>query len=375
MASNTGIYVHFAFCRHKCDYCDFNSCVGTEDQREAYLRALLAEVERTPSCHAQTVYFGGGTPTIYPPADLARVLAALQGRLDLGPEAEVTVEANPGTVTEGSLRDLRDAGFNRLSLGVQSLRDEELQLLGRIHTADEACEAVDFARRAGFDNLSVDLIRGLPNQRLEHWQDSLCRAIDLVPDHFSAYGLTVEDGTPLKARIERGELPYPEAAGDPAWIEWTVRHLDEAGYRRYEVSNYARPGSESRHNINYWRDGDYIGLGAGAWSYTDGERRRNVVTAADYTRASLAGEDLVDEAERLGPDASLGEAMMLGLRMVEGVSGAELHARFGVNVYERYEDTIRKLIAAGLMVDDRERLRLTFEGMLVQNAVAVEFLA
>ena len=237
-----GVYVHFAFCKSKCPYCDFNSRPGTRSELIAYLDALLAEIERTPSLDAVTVYFGGGTPTVFAPRELARVLHAVTARFVIAPGAEITLEANPGTVDEASLRALREAGFNRLSLGVQSLRDAELALLGRAHDASQARQAVASARAAGFDNLSLDLIRGLPGQKLEHWQETLEAAIALEPDHISAYGLSLEDGAPLKEKVERGELPRPRGSGSARWVDWTVRRLKRAGYRRYEISNYARPG-------------------------------------------------------------------------------------------------------------------------------------
>jgi len=370
-----GVYVHFAFCARKCDYCDFNSVVGTETQRREYLEALVSEIRRAPSGEAGTVYFGGGTPTMYSPDELARVLAEVRGRFAPTEEAEVTFEANPGTVSEPGLRRLREAGFNRISLGVQSLRDDELQLLGRIHTAQEARVAVAQAREAGFANVSVDLIRGLPRQRLEDWQETVEGAIALEPDHISAYGLVVEPGTRLMERVEAGELPKPTAPDDPAWVDWTVGRLAQSGYNRYEISNYARPGFECRHNLNYWRNGEYAGIGAGAWSYLDGERRRNVVDPQEYARVALAEEGLVVEAERLSAEEALGETIMLGLRLTEGISRAELAGRFGESALDRHSQTISRMVEAELMVDDGRRLRLTSKGLLVQNAIAEKFLA
>ena len=284
------------------------------------------------------------------------------------------MEANPGTVSVASLQELRACGFNRLSLGVQSFADDELRLLGRIHTAQDARDAVRHAREAGFANVSLDLIRGLPAQRLADWKRNVEAAIELAPEHISAYGLTLEEGTPLRERVARGDLPAPAGAGDPRWVEWTVERLQEAGYRRYETSNFARPGCECRHNINYWRNGDYLGLGAGAWSYLDGERRRSLADPAEYARRVEHGDDPVEERERLDPEAALGETIMLGLRMTEGISRAEMQRRFGVDIYRRHEALIERLVNGGLALWDGERLRLTFRGMLLHNAVAVEFL-
>lgn len=370
-----GVYVHLPFCRAKCTYCDFNSVVADTALRRRYLWALRQEIAMVPlSVPVATVYFGGGTPTIYSPQDLASILAVLQDSYTLLPQVEVTCEANPGTVDAPALHALRSAGFNRLSVGVQSLHDDELRLLGRIHTADQARAVLCDARAAGFDNLSVDLIRGLPGQRLKRWQQTLDQVIALQPEHVSVYGLSVEPGTPLAARIRTGSLPAPPSDEQADWIGWTVARLRQAGYVRYEIANFARPGRECRHNLNYWRRGPYLGLGAGAWSFLDGRRRRNVVIPEQYVRAVEAGEELTVDTERLEGRAALGEAIMLGLRTTKGVSRQELRDQFGVDVLDEWPDLIRRLVSAGLMAHDGDRLRLTDAGMLVQNAVAVQFL-
>ena len=372
--SAPGLYVHFPFCRRKCHYCDFNSCVASPRQREAYLHALECEINRHPSCHVGTVYFGGGTPTLYPPDQLAAVLLQVRHTFTVAPDAEITVEANPGTVSTSDLRALRQAGFNRLSLGVQSLRDDELSLLGRVHTADDARQTARGAREAGVGNLSLDLIRSLPGQTLEAWEETLEAAIALAPNHISVYGLSLEPGTPLHHQVECGRVPAPREDQAPEWIARTVRRLEHAGYGRYEIANYAQPGFECRHNVNYWRNGEYLGLGAGAWSYLAGERERNVADPARYTQAALAGDELTAESERLQGEAALGEAVMIGLRMVEGISRREIIDTFGIDIYERHHQLIARLCSAGLVADDPERLRLTFQGMLVQSAIALEFM-
>lgn len=420
--STPALYLHFPFCLRKCAYCDFNSRVGTRAEMAAYLEALRTEARRYTKeiAAVETVYFGGGTPTVFEASELVEVLretaphppaverqdGGQDGRQDerqderqtasrapapcpcwRGGErrqagkpvlrvagAEVTVEANPGTVSVESLDELRAGGFNRLSLGVQSFNDDELRLLGRAHTAHEAREAVAQARAAGFDNLSLDLIRGLPRQSLADWRRNVEAVLDLAPEHISAYGLALEEGTPLRERVKRRDLPAPVGADDPRWVEWTVERLEEAGYRRYETSNFARPGCECRHNVNYWRNGEYLGLGAGAWSYLDGERRRNVADLAEYTRRVEAGDDPVEERERLDPDAALGETIMLGLRMTEGISRAEMLRRFEVDIHKRHAAVIEGLVNGGLATWDGEHLSLTFRGMLLHNAVAVEFL-
>lgn len=374
MTTERGLYVHFPYCRRKCAYCDFNSGVAPDAERHLYLQALSAEIEQSLPLAISTVYFGGGTPTLYEAQELAAVLEALRGHFAIADDAEITVEANPGTVTVDSLRLLRQAGFSRLSLGVQSLEDAELRLLGRIHTSAEACEAVSSAREAGFGNLSIDLMRGLPGQNASQWETVLTQAVALTPNHISVYGLILEPDTPLREQVESGLLPTPEEEDAADWIRWTVSTLAEAGYERYEISNYAQPGYRCRHNLLYWRDGESVGLGAGAVSYLSGERRRNLVKATDYIVAALEHRSLVADSERLDPDTACGEAVMLGLRTTEGFAPEELKRRFGVDLRQRHKDLIARLVAGGLMLDDGVRLRLTFEGMLVQSAIACEFL-
>lgn len=374
MTTERGLYVHFPYCRRKCAYCDFNSGVAPDAERHLYLQALAAEIAKSPPLAISTVYFGGGTPTLYEAQELAAVLEALRGHFAIADDAEITVEANPGTVTVDSLRLLRQAGFNRLSLGVQSLDDAELRLLGRIHTSAEARQAVSSAREAGFGNLSIDLMRGLPGQNASRWETVLTQAVALTPNHISVYGLILEPDTPLREQVESGLLPTPEEEDAADWIRWTVSTLAEAGYERYEISNYAQPGYRCRHNLLYWRDGEYVGLGAGAVSYLSGERRRNLVKATDYIAAAPEHRSLVADSERLDADTACGEAVMLGLRTTEGLAPEELKRRFGVDLRQRHKDLIARLVAGGLMLDDGVRLRLTFEGMLVQSAIACEFL-
>lgn len=415
------VYVHFPFCVRKCAYCDFNSRPPQPGETEHYLRALVAELSAAPPALATSIYFGGGTPTLYPPSCLGHILERVADRFHLispacgydrtpssdrrdrsrpdrswlaaartpptsssasssaaaWPVAEVTVEANPGTVTAASLRALRAAGFNRLSLGVQSFDDAELALLGRVHNGAQARRTVEDARAAGFDNLSIDLIRGLPGQSLAAWEANLHQAIALQPDHISAYGLSLEHGTPLAERVAAGALSRP-LSDDPEWVSVTVDLLASAGYERYEISNYARPGHACRHNLTYWRNLPYVGIGAGAWSYHIGPdwavRSRNHPDVARYCAAALAGDDLVAERDIQDLHGAAAEALMVGLRLSEGVDVAEVRRRFGVDVRAAHAELIRQLVASGFMLDDGVRLRLTFQGLLVQSAIAARFL-
>jgi oxygen-independent coproporphyrinogen-3 oxidase len=308
---------------------------------------------------------------------LGGLLGAIADHFSLGRHAEVSVEANPGTVDAAALRELRAVGFNRLSLGVQSFNDAELRLLGRIHTGAQARQAVEDARAAGFDNLSIDLIRGLPGQSRKAWEANLQQAIALEPDHISAYGLSLEHGTPLADAVAAGQLPAPRS-DDPEWVRVTVDLLGSAGYERYEISNFARPGYACRHNLTYWRNLPYVGVGAGAWSYQveadRAVRYRNHPDIARYCAAALAGEDLVAERDVQDLRGAAGETLMVGLRLSEGVDLRVIQRRFGVDVRAGYGGLIGQLVEAGLMLDDGVRLRLTFQGLLVQSAVAARFL-
>jgi oxygen-independent coproporphyrinogen-3 oxidase len=356
-----------------------------------YLVALRREIEqRAPLAEGravETVFFGGGTPTLYPVEDLAEVLEGLRGSFrfaseraavpDTGLEAcatpEVTCEANPGTVDEAYLRALREAGVNRLSLGVQSFRDDELRLLGRLHSADQARAAVAAARAAGFANLSLDLIAGLPGQTLAAWEYNLASALALAPEHLSCYGLSLPPGTPLAAAVERCELtPLDE---DLSATLWMVTHetLTAAGYEHYEVSNYARPGYQCRHNLTYWRNREYLGFGVSAASYWQGNRSVNVADVADYSRRLAAGESVVAESECLPPAARLGETLMLGLRLAEGVSLARLREGFSPDLLGPLQPIAEELRQVGLLEITPTHWRPTLRGMLLNNRLAGAF--
>jgi oxygen-independent coproporphyrinogen-3 oxidase len=285
------------------------------------------------------------------------------------------MEANPGTVSAEALAGLRRLGVNRLSLGVQSLHDDELELLGRIHTAAEAAEAVSLARAAGLDNLSLDLIYGLPRQPLAAWQADLEQALDLAPDHLSLYALSVEEGTPLAAAVAAGHLPEPDPDLAADMYELAHERLDAAGYVHYEISNWARPGFECRHNLGYWRNEPYLGLGAGAHSYLDGRRRAAVSRPAEYVRRVLAGESAVDTDEAIGPALEMGETMMMGLRLLdEGVAYDRFRRRFGRDLRRVYAAGLAALERRGLIHLLPDRVRLSPRGRLLGNQVFMEFL-
>lgn len=385
-----GLYLHIPFCGKKCAYCDFASYPGLGSLFAPYVRALRTEAEAARGAWEgvpfATAYVGGGTPTALPADLLAEVLQIPLGLYGLPEGAEVSVEANPGTVDRAALRALRAAGANRLSLGVQSLDDRELALLGRLHSAEEAVASYRLARRAGFTNVSLDLMFGLPRQRPADWRATLDRALDLEPEHLSLYALTVEEETPLAGSIACGDLPAPDEDLAADMYELAVERLADAGYAQYEISNWVRrtpedapsptalPRLACRHNIIYWRNGLYLGLGVAAYSYDGAERRGNVRHPQEYIERIEAGESPL--AEREAPDEALemGETMMLGLRMVAGVAHAAFAARFRRTLDEVYGPVIGSLVADGLLERDAVGIRLTPRGRLLGNRVFGAFL-
>jgi len=386
--SGIGLYVHVPFCTAKCGYCDFNSYANSEHLIPAYSSALLADaslwVDALSGRRIETIFFGGGTPTLNPVAENVRVLDGLRGRFDVAPEAEVSIEANPGSVSPEHLSFLRRAGFNRLSIGVQSFDDAELRQLDRIHTADEARRAIACARDAGFDNVNVDLIYGLPGQQFSSWQRTLDEAISIAPEHISAYALTVEDGTPLARDIARGRVVPPDGDAQAEQYEWTQDRLAVAGYEQYEISNWARQGRACRHNLTYWRNREYLGLGAGAHSSLESARfasvllpRRYLDLVAESTAARADGrDDLVHIVNREVVDdaLSVADTLILGLRMCEGVDLVAFAQRHGRTVMDVCGDVIKEFAGYGLLELTGRHLRLTRRGRLLSNELFVRLL-
>jgi len=380
-----GLYLHFPFCLSKCAYCDFASLpladAGGPEFARRYLDALLIEIDRraaTPEFRdlaADTVFFGGGTPTVLPAAWLAEALQRLRWRFAIPSDAEITVEANPGTVDAVALAELRGAGFNRLSLGVQSFSDDSLRLLGRVHTADEARQALAAARAAGFDDLSLDLIYGLPGQTVEEWQEDLAAALEIRPEHLSAYGLSLEEGTPLARAVAADRLPAPDEEGYAAMFTAAHAQLTAAGYEHYEISNYALPGRQCRHNRKYWAGDEYLGLGCSAHSHRWGRRWNNLAAPPVYTKWLARGAWPVARAEALSPRARAGELMMLGLRTAAGVSEDEVERRTGLRPGVAFADAIAGLRARGWLGLDAGRFVIPSEMWLISNEILAEFVA
>lgn len=380
-----GLYVHVPFCRVKCTYCDFNTYTGFTDQYGEYVTALVREIDLLGQQRGRpavrTVFMGGGTPTVLAIEDLGRILAACRRSFQLDPAAEITSEANPGTVDEAYLAALLGLGVNRLSFGAQSFHPAELQLLGRLHDAGAIGSTVRAARAAGVTNLNLDLIYGLPHQTLAAWSETVDRAIALAPEHLSLYALTLERGTPLHAQVARGELPQPDSDLAADMYQLAGERLAAAGYQQYEISNWCRPGFECRHNLVYWRNQPYLGFGPGAHSSENGRRWWNVRRVPVYLErlaaATQAGEmsPAVQDFERIEVRLAMAETMILGLRLTrEGVDLAAFAGRFGRPAGEVYGREIRQLTAQGLLEEADGRLRLTAPARLLGNQVFVRFL-
>lgn len=378
-------YIHIPFCVSKCIYCDFNSYDGLEYLFDDYVRALLREIEQTASrvkpysCEAKadtslsSVYFGGGTPTLLPADSLGTILRTLAVCFGVESDAEITVEANPESVNAHKLEQLRSMGFNRISLGVQSFDDAMLLRLGRAHRAEQALKAYHEARSAGFRAVSIDLMFALPYQSLDHWRSEIEMALALHPEHMSLYELTVEPGTRLDSLHKSGEVVLPDEETKLEMYETAISELTSAGYEHYEVSNFALPGFRCRHNQVYWRNEPFYGFGAGATSYLDGVRSRRLSDPREYVRAVFSDNDPLEYSEQLTGRALLGETIMLGLRMLDGVSFERLRTSTGLDPVTEFRNELASLVERGLVEIAGDRLRVTHRGLLLLNDVSEMF--
>jgi len=375
------LYLHFPFCLQKCRYCSFNSIPLPHDDRgklaESYIHALEMEISlyaaRYKDAELSSVYCGGGTPTVIPADSLCRVLAHCGSCFCLSDDAEITVEANPGTVTLQKLKDLRTAGVNRLSIGVQSFHLSELKLLGRIHDVSEIRDSYEAARAAGFDNVNLDLIYALPGQEAASWQDNLEQALRLSPEHLSIYGLSLEEGTPLAGEVKSGELKACGEETQTAMWEETARRVAAAGYLRYEISNYAQPGRECRHNITYWKNTPYLGLGAGAHGYLGRVRYANESDLQVYIKKVFCGEfPWAYEEHQPDRDERI-DTVIMGLRLSEGLSRQGFRERFGRPFEDFYGKELSMMVGEGLMGIDEGAVFLTDRGRLLANYVLSYF--
>lgn len=376
-----GLYVHIPFCIKKCRYCDFLSAPADDSVKKQYVEALCKEIknykELTKEYALATIYFGGGTPSVLEVSLLEQLLAVIRQTFDAGMTEEITIEVNPGTVSPEKLKKYRELGINRLSIGVQSAKEEELKLLGRIHSFEEAKQTVLWAREAGFENISMDLISALPGQSLTDYKENVEAILALHPEHISSYSLIVEEGTPFyeqyaEGREREGDLPDEET--DRAMYAYTKERLAEAGLERYEISNYAKPGYESKHNSSYWTGVEYLGVGLGASSLFTNARYHNETDLTAYMEEVEAGQDVRREIERLVLEEQMEEFMILGLRRMCGISRAEFQKRFGRPLETVYGSALHKLKKQGLLVAEGDAVALTELGIDVSNQVFMEFI-
>lgn len=386
MRKSVGVYLHFPFCVKKCSYCDFLSGPADRGTKKAYSDALCREIysfgreygtremisegEKIP---VDTIFLGGGTPSVMDPADLTRVMETVRKVFDVLPEAEISMEMNPGTFREELLAFVKKS-INRVSLGLQSADDSELLRLGRIHTYSEFERCYAALRDAGISNINVDLMSAIPGQTLVSWEKSLTRILSMEPEHISCYSLIIEEGTPFFELLEKGRLDLPDEDEEREMYYLTERLMNAHGYHRYEISNYARPGYECRHNVRYWRRSPYIGFGIGAASLLDETRWSNTRDLQRYLSGSGSLSDIREEIHHLSVREQMEEFMFLGLRMMEGVSCADFAEKFGCELDSVYGGVCERLISEGLLVREGDRYKLTSRGIDVSNAVLAEFL-
>lgn len=396
MKKPLSIYVHIPFCKHKCMYCDFLSFDNeTNSKKIQYVNALMSEIRMykpyADRYSVKTIYIGGGTPTTLDEALISNILKTINHIFNVDRFAEITIEANPGTIKYMDLLAYRELGINRISIGLQSADDDMLRLLGRIHNYEEFENGFDAARRAGFKNISVDVMSGLPGQDMHTLVDTLTRVTEIGPEHISVYSLQIEEGTQLSQRPDILDM-LPDENTERSMYTMTKKVLKAAGYNRYEVSNYSKPGMESRHNTVYWTGGQYIGIGIGAASYFKGERFKNISNLDNYIeicediREELTKETdrvrlydsataiLREDVQTIYVDSRMEEFMYLGLRMTNGISRKDFQERFNRDVFEVYGDPINKYSTDGYIIVDDDRIRLSDKGIDVSNYILADFI-
>jgi len=365
-----GIYVHIPFCVKKCNYCDFASYPCLLEKSDEYITALCNETETYKGEKADTVYFGGGTPSILDAKCLFRVMEAVQSVFDVSKNAEITIEVNPGTVTPDKLKDIRSIGFNRVSLGSQTFSDSELEILGRIHTSRQTLKCYADVRNAGFNNVSLDLMYAIPGQNMKSLSTSVMQVLKLSPEHISCYGLKFEPDTPFYDRLERGELSEKSDDEYADMYAMIVQMLNSEGYSQYELSNFSRPGFESRHNMKHWLLQDYIGLGLGASSCYNGKRYTNSTDFDEYVTSFKKAEYF-----ELTTDDKMSEYMILSLRLTNlGANKSEFEKRFGIPMTDVFGKAIRKHLSTGMLRDCGDRIVLSKNAYYVSNSVLCDFI-
>ena len=373
IASPIEIYIHIPFCVKKCDYCDFLSGPSGPEEQSDYVQALLREIDAVKEGKGRSVssiFIGGGTPSVLDAGFIGEILNRIRNKFQIQNDAEITIEANPGTADYGKLQAYRDYGINRLSIGLQSPDDRELKILGRIHNYEQFLETYKKARKAGFDNINVDLMSAIPDQTYKGWEKNLRTVAELEPEHISAYSLIIEEGTPFAAR----QLNLPDEDTEYNMYEATARILKEYGYKQYEISNYAKRGMDCRHNVGYWTRQDYLGFGLGASSLYGKERFSNTADRKKYLENSFSPELIREREPILSREDEMAEFMFLGLRMTEGVARTDFEQIFGCCIEQIYGDVLKKYESMGLLQEKNGRIFLSRAGIHVSNSVMADFL-
>ena len=370
-----GIYVHIPFCKRKCDYCDFISYSNKDSKIQEYIEAVKKEIElQKIKSEITTIYVGGGTPSYIESKYIKEIIEEIKKK-NVSNDAEITIEVNPGTVTLEKLRDYKECGINRLSIGLQTTQNNLLKQIGRIHDFEQFIETYKMARKEGFENINVDLMLGLPNQRIKDLKDSLEKVIELQPEHISVYSLIIEEGTPICNKIEKGDLELPEEELERNMYWYVKNTLELNGYKHYEISNFARKGYESKHNLNCWNQKEYIGIGLAAHSYRDITRYSNTEQMGEYIRnvknQNLERNRIIHEIQK--EDDTKKEYMILGLRQIDGIKISKFKEKFGDNPIYLFRNELKKLSDENLIYVDEDNIKLTNKGIDFANLVWEEF--
>jgi oxygen-independent coproporphyrinogen-3 oxidase len=369
-----GLYLHIPFCSSICNYCNFNRGLFESGVKDRYVAALVREIAAAGGGEpVDTIFFGGGTPSLLEPSEIAQLLSACRNGFDVASDAEVTLETNPETSTPARMEGFREAGITRISFGVQSFRELELKRLGRVHSVERARAAVSEARGVGFDNVSLDLMMWLPQQSAADWRESVEALIDVSPEHASLYLLELYPNAPLKEDMARAGWSLAPDDDAAEMYLWSMERLDAAGYAQYEISNVARLGLASRHNLKYWQDGEWLGFGCGAHSTRNGVRWKNVSSTEEYISRLDRGQSVVTERRALTREVQLEEALFTGLRLAGGVDLDAVGRRYGIDAWAKYGDAVRPSIDARLAIREGSRLRLSRNGMLLANEILSVF--
>lgn len=376
--NSVGLYIHFPFCKRKCFYCDFPSYSGKEHFMDEYLGSVKKEIdgikEHIQNRCVNTVFWGGGTPTLFHGEKLASLLDYCRDSFSLSIDAEITTEANPETIDKHKLKTLRDSGVNRISFGMQAGQDKHIKKLGRLHDIEDVRRSVSWAKQVGYDNINLDLMFGLPKQTINDWMETLSMAVDMGVEHISTYGLIIEEDTPFYMLEKEGNLHIPHEDIERQMYYSAIQYLQGKGYIQYEISNFAKPGKECKHNLIYWNNKEYLGIGSSAHSSLNGQRWYNYMDITQYIDKINKTQTPVEKCHRIDIEEQRFETIMMGLRLIEGINKKNFYNRFGNSLGYYYGEAIDYLKKTGMLIETQENIRLTNKGIDLQNSVLLEFM-